>query len=55
MNNNIINNIEDEDKSNNINRIKSIMILKEIFRYIKDNDFPYKLFFIQNYSKKNLI
>ena len=48
MNNNIINNIEDEDKSNNINRIKSIMILKEIFRYIKDNDFPYKLFF---YSK----
>jgi len=48
MDNNIINNNEDEDTSNNINRIKSIMIIKEIFKYIKDEDFPYKLFF---YSK----
>ena len=50
MDNNIINNNEDEDEdtSNKINRIKSIMIIKDIFKYIKDEDFPYKLFF---YSK----
>ena len=43
---NIIN--KNKDNPSDINRIKSIFLLRQIFSYIEDKDFPYILFF---YSK----
>lgn len=42
----IINN--NKDNPSDINRIQSIFLLRQIFSYIEDKDFPYRLFF---YSK----
>lgn len=50
IHNNIINN--NEDNPSDINRIKSIFLLRQIFSYIEDKDFPYRLFFYSKLFKK---